>query len=80
MSGTTGLQELIVAIDTQGSRRDFARKVGIGEPYLSMILNGQRPLSRLPFETVMLLSEHTGIPADRFAADAGGAKKRAARR
>jgi transcriptional regulator with XRE-family HTH domain len=80
MNGNTGLQELAAAIDARGSRRDFARKVGIGEPYLSMILSGKRPLSRLPFQTVLLLSEHTGIPADRFAEVTNGrARKRASR-
>jgi hypothetical protein len=61
------LTELAAKIDSAGTRAEFARKVEIGEPYLSNILSGRRPLSRLPFETILRLSEHTGIPADRFA-------------
>jgi transcriptional regulator with XRE-family HTH domain len=80
MAGNIGLQELAEAIDAQGSRRDFARKTGIAAPYLSMILSGKRPLSRLPFQTILRLSEHTGIPADRFAEVANNrARKRAGR-
>jgi hypothetical protein len=77
-----GLTELAEKIDAAGTRADFAKSVGISQGYLSRILSGKCPFSRLPFQTVLKISEQAGIPAERLAADAsrsGGAKKRFAR-
>jgi transcriptional regulator with XRE-family HTH domain len=51
-----------------GSRADFARSVGIGQVYLSQILTGKRPLSRLPAGTLLKFSKISGIPMERLAA------------
>lgn len=65
------LGDLARAIDERGlSRADFAKAVGIGQPYLSQILNGTRPLARLPIETGRKISEISGIPLERLAAAA----------
>lgn len=62
------LDELRRAIDERpGKRADFARSVGIGQVYLSQILNGKRPLARLPIETGRKISELSGISLDRLA-------------
>ncbi len=64
----TILEELELAMKRRGSRADFAQAVGISQAYLSQILNGKRPLSRLPMKTGRRLSEASGIPIDRLAA------------
>lgn len=68
-SAQTVLQELARAIDArEGNRADFARAVGIGQVYLSQILNGKRPIGRLPLETVRKISDASGMPIERLAA------------
>lgn len=68
-SPQTVLQELARAIDARdGKRADFAKAVGIGQVYLSQILNGKRPIERLPLETARKISDVSGIPLDRLAA------------
>jgi len=67
-SQQTVLQELARAIDARdGKRADFAKAVGIGQVYLSQILNGKRPIKRLPLETAQKISDVSGIPLDRLA-------------
>jgi hypothetical protein len=62
------LAELRDAIDRRpGTRADFARAADIGQAYLSQILSGKRPLSRLPLETGRKISELSGISLDRLA-------------
>lgn len=64
----TILGELKRAIDQRpGTRADFAKAVGIGQVYLSQILSGKRPISRLPIETGRKISEVSGISLDRLA-------------
>ena len=63
-----GLAELAEKIDAAGTRAEFARKVGIGEPYLSKILSGKRPFGRLPIQTGAKISEAAGIPLERLTA------------
>lgn len=66
----TVLDELARAITERGgSRADFAKAVGIGQVYLSQILNGKRPLSRLPMETGRKISQISGIPMERLTGD-----------
>jgi len=66
---TSVLDELARSIDRRpGKRADFAREVGIGQAYLSQILSGKRPLSRLPMGTVRKFSKASGIPLERLAA------------
>lgn len=68
-SPPTVLQELARAIDArEGKRADFAKAVGIGQVYLSQILNGKRPIGRLPVDTARKISDVSGIPLDRLAA------------
>jgi hypothetical protein len=75
-----GITELAEKIDAAGTRGDFAKSVGISQGYLSRILSGKSPLSRLPFQTILKISEQAGIPTDRFAEVANGrARKRAGR-
>lgn len=64
------LGELARAIDARGKRADFAKTVGIGQVYLSQILNGKRPIKRLPMETVQKISDASGLPLERLAAAA----------
>lgn len=62
------LDELRQSIDARpGKRADFAKEVGIGQVYLSQILSGKRPLSRLPLGTAHKLSQASGIPVERLA-------------
>lgn len=64
----TVLDELVRTIDRMpGSRGDFAKAVGIKQPYLSDILRGRRPLSRLPAGTLLKFSQVSGIALDRLA-------------
>lgn len=64
----TVLEELARSIDlSPGSRADFAKAVGIGQVYLSQILNGRRPLARLPLSTALKFSQVSGIPMERLA-------------
>lgn len=66
------LDELARSIDKRvGSRADFAKAVGIGQAYLSQILSGKRPLSRLPMSTGQKISHLSGIPMERLTG-AGG--------
>ncbi|WP_246801661.1 helix-turn-helix domain-containing protein [Bradyrhizobium genosp. L] len=62
------LQELARAIDAKpGTRADFAKKVGIGQVYLSQILRGRRPIDRLPMGTVRKICDAAGVPIERVA-------------
>lgn len=64
----TVLDELAQAVDRRpGNRADFARAVGIGQVYLSQILTGKRPLSRLPAATLLKFSKVSGISMERLA-------------
>jgi transcriptional regulator with XRE-family HTH domain len=72
MAELSGLEELAKRISEQGSNARFAEGVGISEPYLSMILSGARPFSRVPVSTALAISQHSGIPIERLA---GGAAK-----
>jgi transcriptional regulator with XRE-family HTH domain len=78
----SGLAELKRKIDERpGTRADFARAVEISEPYLSQILNGARPLGRLPGDTLLKISREAGIPIDHLVDtdhDASPRKRRAA--
>lgn len=66
-SPPTVLQELTRAIDArEGRRADFARTVGITQQYLSQILNGKRPIDRLPVGTARKISDVSGISLDRL--------------
>jgi len=70
----TVLDELAQSIDRRpGKRADFAKAVGIGQAYLSQILSGKRPLSRLPLGTAHKLSQASGIPVERLASEASAA-------
>lgn len=62
-----GLQELAKTIDERGSRGEFAEKAKISESYLSNIINGRQPFSRVPVETAMRISAESGIPIERLA-------------
>lgn len=63
----TVLDELAQAVAQRpGNRADFAKAVGIGQVYLSQILSGKRPLSRLPGETLLKFSKVSGIPMERL--------------
>lgn len=67
MADLTGLQELAAKIGEQGSNAQFAENIGISEPYLSMILSGARPFSRVPVETAIKISQQSGIAIERLA-------------
>lgn len=70
---TTVLDELVRSIDRMpGNRGDFAKAVGVGQAYLSDILRGRRPLSRLPAGTLLKFSQVSGIALERLA---GGASE-----
>jgi transcriptional regulator with XRE-family HTH domain len=73
-----GITELAEKIDAAGTRADFAKSVGISQGYLSRILSGKSPLSRLPFQTVLRISEKAGIPTERLGADENGRARRRA--
>lgn len=60
----TILEELTRSV---ANRADFAKAVGIGQVYLSQILTGKRPLSRLPAGTLLKFSKLSGIPMERLA-------------
>jgi transcriptional regulator with XRE-family HTH domain len=75
-----GLTELAEKIDAAGTRAEFARKVGIGEPYLSKILSGKRPFCRLPIQTGAKIGEAAGIPLERLTAGINPAQRKRARR
>lgn len=64
------LELLKEKIAKEGTRADFAKAVGIGKAYLSQILSGKRPLSRLPAGTLLRFSKVSGIALERLA---GGA-------
>jgi hypothetical protein len=66
MSNLEILDELKSVIDARGTRSAFAEQVGIGEPYLSLILSGHKPISRLPGETLRRLKDASGISVDRL--------------
>lgn len=67
----TVLDELAQVIAKRpGSRADFAKAVGIGQVYLSQILTGKRPLSRLPMQTGLKISQVSGIPMERLSGEA----------
>lgn len=64
----TALDELARSVDRHpGNRADFAKAVGIGQVYLSQILSGKRPLSRLPAGTLLKFSKVSGIAMERLA-------------
>jgi transcriptional regulator with XRE-family HTH domain len=64
----TVLDELAQAVARHpGNRADFAKAIGIGQVYLSQILSGKRPLSRLPGATLLKFSKVSGIPMERLA-------------
>lgn len=66
-SPDTILKELASAIDAQpGTRGDFAKAVGIGQVYLSQILNGKRPIGRLPAETLRKIGDASGMSIERL--------------
>lgn len=72
--GLSALQELAWVIDTQWtSRRAFARAVGLGESYMSLLLGGARPLGRVPFSTIVQICRLSGVSittlADHISAD-----------
>lgn len=61
----TAIEELAWAIDHKmRTRREFAKSVGIGDAYLSQILSGVRPLSRLPLATAFKISQAAGLPIE----------------
>ena len=62
-----GLHELNAVIDANWTRGGFADEAGISEPYLSQILSGARPFSRVPVGTAMKISKLSGISIDRLA-------------
>jgi transcriptional regulator with XRE-family HTH domain len=69
---STMRDELARTIDARPGRRSaFAKDVGISQVYLSQILTGKRPLSRLPISTGRKISEVSGISLDRLAGTAG---------
>ncbi|CCE05808.1 hypothetical protein BRAS3843_1480039 [Bradyrhizobium sp. STM 3843] len=70
------LEELAAKIDAAGTRAEFARKVGIGEPYLSNILSGKRPFWRLPIQTGAKISEAAGISLEQLTAGTNPAKRK----
>jgi transcriptional regulator with XRE-family HTH domain len=85
MSGLSGLDELSIKIDRDGTRRSFAEKLKISENYLSQILSGTRPFARLPVATALKISELSGISIERLnnSSNPSGSsiqKKRAAHR
>lgn len=70
----TGLEELATKIDAEGTRRAYAEKLGISENYLSQLLNGDRPFSRVPVSLALKISQTAEISIERLA----GAKQIAA--
>lgn len=79
MTSAATLDVLCRAIDAQGSRAEFARKIEMSDNYLSMILSGDRPLDRLPLETVKRISDAADIPLDTLAGKQPTRKKVGAR-
>lgn len=62
-----GLTELARKIDEIGTRSDFAKKIDISESYLSNLLSGRHPFTRVPVATAMRISAESGIPIERLA-------------
>jgi len=62
-----GLVELARRIDEVGTRADFAEKAKISESYLSNIISGRQPFSRVPVETAMRISRESGISIEQLA-------------
>lgn len=64
----TPLQDLAWIIDLKWRRRrEFAQEVGLSEPYLCQILSGSKPISQIPFGTIVRLADVAGFSVERLA-------------
>ena len=64
----TGLQELKRKIDARGTQAVCAEILGIGESYLSQILSGARPFSRVPVAIALKLSDYADMTIEQISA------------